>query len=137
MGNTNDSLAQTKTKPQGSGTPATLKMNEKGYVYFEPATGYYYVLDNETAKAVERENDRIQSLLEQQLQALRDFSDIKEQCLNSPEDKSLASRYDTLSNEVYQKNKDLAEGMNFLEPLQPDDDKKRLFLVRLQKVRKK
>lgn len=133
MGNTNDSLAQTKTKPQGSGSPASLKMNEKGYVYFEPATGYYYVLDNETAKAVERENDRIQSLLEQQLQALRDFSDIKEQCLNSPEDKSLANRYDTLSNEVYQKNKNLTEGINFLEPLQPGDDKKTLILSEIAK----
>lgn len=133
MGNTNDSLAQTKTKPQGSGTPASLKMNEKGYVYFEPATGYYYVLDNETAKAVERENDRIQSLLEQQLQALRDFSVIKEQCLNSPEDKSLANRYNILSNEVYQKNKNLTEGMSFLEPLQSDDDKKTLILSEIAK----
>ncbi|MGY5367976.1 hypothetical protein ACXGQP_11565 [Enterobacter oligotrophicus] len=133
MGNAKESLAQTKTKPQGAGTPATIKMNDRGYVYFEPATGYYYVLDNETAKAVERENDRIQSLLEQQLKAVRDFADIKEQCLDLPADKALANRYNTLESEVYQKNKNLMDGMNFLEPLKPEDDKKTLILGEIAK----
>lgn len=128
MEDTEKSLAKTKTKSQSTGEVASLTMGDKGYVYFEPASGNYYVLDNETANAVERENDRIQALLENQLKSIKDFSVVKEQCLKEPKNKVLLNHYNTLEQNVYQANKKLTEGLNFLEPLKPEDDNKTLIL---------
>ncbi|MBU9824033.1 hypothetical protein J1783_03455, partial [Rahnella sp. L151-1A] len=115
-------VAEAQTKALGTGTDAHIKSKDKGVVYFELSTGYYYVVDGETATSIEDENNRLQGLVEKQISAAKAFADIQGQCLASPKDPALSSKYSQLEQTLFDANKNLKRGLNFLEPMQAADD---------------
>ncbi|WP_129991034.1 hypothetical protein [Rahnella sp. CFA14(1/10)] len=115
-------IAEAQTKALGTGTDAHIKSKDKGVVYFELSTGYYYVVDGETATSIEDENNRLQGLVEKQISAAKAFADIQGQCLASPKVPALSSKYSQLEQTLFDANKNLKRGLNFLEPMQAADD---------------
>ncbi|MDF1897161.1 hypothetical protein [Rahnella contaminans] len=122
MTDSNKPIAEAQTKAQGTGTDAQIKSKDKGVIYFELSTGYYYVVDGETATTIEDENNRLQGLVEKQINAAKAFSDIQGQCLAAPKDPVLSSKYSQLEQTLFDANKNLKSGLNFLEPMQTADD---------------
>ncbi|MFU2318800.1 hypothetical protein [Rahnella sp. PCH160] len=124
MTDSKKTVATAQTQVQGNGTDANIKSKDNGVIYFELSTGYYYVVDGATATAIEDENNRLQHLVETQINASKAFSDIQGQCLAAPKDQALNSKYRQLEQTLFDANKDLKNGLNFLEPLQASDDDK-------------
>ncbi len=122
MTDSNKPTAEAQIKAQGTGTDAHIKSKDKGVVYFELSTGYYYVVDGETATSIEDENNRLQGLVEKQINAAKAFADIQGQCLATPKDPALSSKYSQLEQTLFDANKNLKSGLNFLEPMQAADD---------------
>lgn len=122
MTDSNKPTAEAQTKAQGTGTDAHIKSKDKGVIYFELSTGYYYVVDGETATSIEDENNRLQGLVEKQINAAKAFADIQGQCLAAPKDPALSSKYSQLEQTLFDANKNLKSGLNFLEPMQAADD---------------
>jgi len=124
MTDSKKTVATAQTQVQGNGTDANIKSKDNGVIYFELSTGYYYVVDGATATAIEDENNRLQHLVEKQINAAKAFADIQGQCLAAPKDQALNSKYRQLEQTLFDANKDLKNGLNFLEPLQASDDDK-------------
>ena len=124
MTDSNKPIGQTKTKAQGNGTPAKLKSKKNGVVYFEIATGYYYVVEAAIAMAIEDENNKLQHLLEMQIRAIREFEAIKNECLADPKNEALKNKYTALENNLFDANKNLKAGLGFLGPVVTSDDDK-------------